>query len=159
MDDKLNKDLTIPSSVETGPVSFAIFKLARAHRAIAANLLRKLGLHPTQEILLMHLLDQDGVVQNELVKRVGFDASTATKMLQRLENEGLLVRKQSSSDKRAMVVHLTAKGKGLKSKLIEMWQELERRSTASLSQEQKTSAIEVLSYVEQSLINTGKSKI
>lgn len=142
---------TTPSIAHMGPVSLSIFRLARAHRALAASLLRRISLYPGQEILLMHLLDRDGLVQTELIQLIGFDASTATKMLQRLECEGFLLRKQSLSDKRAMTVHLTAKGRKLKLKLTEMWKELERISTSSLSEARKKQAVDVLGCIERSI--------
>lgn len=37
------------------PVSFAIFALARTHRALASQMLRGVGLFPGQEIMLLNL--------------------------------------------------------------------------------------------------------
>jgi DNA-binding MarR family transcriptional regulator len=141
----------VPSIAEVGPVSFSIFRLARAHRALAALLLRKIGLHPGQEFLLMHLLDRDGLDQNELVKLIGFDPSTGTKMLQRLESEGFLTRKRSSHDKRAMTVHLTAKGKELRVPLTNMWAELEHGCASAMSDSQKKAAVDMLGRFERSI--------
>ena len=56
----------IPTTADEGPMSYAIFQLARAHRARAAAMLRGMDLHPGQELLLMHLLDRDGQTQSEL---------------------------------------------------------------------------------------------
>ncbi|MFM9662805.1 MarR family transcriptional regulator, partial [Streptomyces scabiei] len=54
----------IPTTAGAGPMSYAIFQLARAHRARAAVLLRAMDLHPGQELLLMQLLDRDGQTQS-----------------------------------------------------------------------------------------------
>lgn len=141
----------LPSMANAGPVSSSVFRLARAHRTLAASLLRTIGLYPGQELLIMHLLDHDGLVQSELVRLIGFDASTATKMLQRLESEGLLIRKQSPRDRRAMTVHLTATGKKLRKPLTEMWQELEVRCASSLSESDKKAAVHVLESIARSI--------
>ena len=140
-----------PSMADIGPVSFSIFRLAKAHRSLAASLLRRIGLHPGQEILMMYLLDRDGLAQAELIKLIGFDASTASKMLQRLESEGFLIRKTSPCDKRAMTVHLTDKGRYLESQLADVWKELERRSVSSLSQSQKETVIDVSGRIVRSI--------
>ena len=44
-----------PPCSDAGPLSHAIFRLARVHRMLAGQLLRRCGLHPGQELLLMHL--------------------------------------------------------------------------------------------------------
>ena len=67
------RSLTVPSCAQGGKLSYAIFTLARAHRSYAAELLRELGLHPGQELLLMQLLDRDGQTQSELLDSVGLD--------------------------------------------------------------------------------------
>jgi len=36
----------IPAAAHGGPISHAIFRVARLHRMIAGNLLRRVGLHP-----------------------------------------------------------------------------------------------------------------
>lgn len=140
-----------PSIAEDAPVGFSIFRLARAHRALVAGMLRKMGLYPGQEILLMHLIDHDGLDQTELVRRIGFDASTATKMLQRLEYEGLVARRRSAQDRRAMTVHLTAKGKKLRTPLTDMWKEVERRCAASLSESQAKAVIRTMECIAKSI--------
>ena len=77
--------LSVPSCAQGGKLSYAIFTLARAHRGYAAELLRELGLHPGQELLLMQLLDRDGQTQSELLDSVGLDHSTVSKSLGRME--------------------------------------------------------------------------
>ena len=91
-------------------MSYAIFQLARAHRARAAAMLREMDLHPGQELLLMHLLDRDGQTQSELLESVGLDHSTVSKSLSRMQDAGLLVREPAEHDRRVMVIHLTDKG-------------------------------------------------
>lgn len=75
-------------------MSYAIFQLARAHRARAAVMLRGMDLHPGQELLLMQLLDRDGQTQSELLESVGLDHSTVSKSLRRMQDAGLLVRER-----------------------------------------------------------------
>ena len=43
-------NLHIPTTFDQGPVSYAIFQLARAHLGFAAGLLRELDLHPVQVV-------------------------------------------------------------------------------------------------------------
>jgi len=47
------------TALRSAPVSAAIFEMARSHRALAARLLRQLGLDPGQEILIMQLSEME----------------------------------------------------------------------------------------------------
>lgn len=127
---------SVPSTASEGPLSYAIFELARAHRGRAAAMLRRLGLHPGQELLLMHLLDRDGQTQSELLDAVGIDHSTVSKSLRRMQDAGLVVRESAAHDRRVMVVHLTEKGRAMREPLAAMWRDLEETSTQHLSAQQ-----------------------
>ena len=126
----------IPTTAGGGPISYAIFQLARAHRARAAALLREMNLHPGQELLLMQLLDRDGQTQSELLESVGLDHSTVSKSLSRMQDAGLLVREPAAHDRRVMVVHLTDKGRAMREPIAAMWQTLEETTARNLSEQQ-----------------------
>ena len=132
----------IPTTAGAGPVSYAIFQLARAHRAHAAALLRAMDLHPGQELLLMHLFDRDGQSQSELLEDLGADHSTISKALRRMQDAGLVVREPAAHDRRVMVVHLTAKGRAMREPIAALWQSLEETSARNLSQQQAESFVE-----------------
>ncbi|MFI6858195.1 MarR family winged helix-turn-helix transcriptional regulator [Streptomyces sp. NPDC050416] len=130
-----------PTTAGEGPMSYAIFQLARAHRARAAAMLREMDLHPGQELLLMQLLDRDGQTQSELLESVGLDHSTVSKSLRRMQDAGLLLREPAEHDRRVMVVHLTDKGRALREPLAAMWRALEEISALNLSTEQAESFV------------------
>ena len=130
-----------PSTAGEGPMSYAIFQLARAHRARASAMLREMELHPGQELLLMQLLDRDGQTQSELLESVGLDHSTVSKSLRRMQDAGLLVREPAEHDRRVMVVHLTDKGRALREPLAAMWRALEETSARNLSAQQAESFV------------------
>ncbi|MFE1839613.1 MarR family winged helix-turn-helix transcriptional regulator [Streptomyces sviceus] len=126
----------VPTTAGAGPMSYAIFQLARAHRASAAAMLREMDLHLGQELLLMQLLDRDGQTQSELLESVGLDQSTVSKSLRRMQDAGLLVREPAEHDRRVLVVHLTDKGRAMREPLAAMWQTLEETSARNLSEQQ-----------------------
>ena len=131
----------IPTTALGGPMSYAIFQLARAHRAYAATLLREMDMHPGQELLLMQLLDRDGQSQSELLESVGLDHSTVSKSLSRMQDAGLLVREPAEHDRRVMVVHLTDKGRAMREPLAAMWRALEETSARNLSAQEAESFV------------------
>ncbi|WP_371659772.1 MarR family winged helix-turn-helix transcriptional regulator [Streptomyces sp. NBC_00280] len=130
-----------PTTAGEGPMSYAIFQLARAHRARAAAMLREMDLHLGQELLLMHLLDRDGQTQSELLESVGLDHSTVSKSLRRMQDAGLLLREPAQHDRRVMVVHLTDKGRAMREPLAAMWRALEETSARNLTAQQAESFV------------------
>ncbi|MFI1699824.1 MarR family winged helix-turn-helix transcriptional regulator [Streptomyces bobili] len=141
----------IPTTAGAGPMSYAIFQLARAHRARAAVLLRAMDLHPGQELLLMQLLDRDGQTQSELLEAVGLDHSTVSKSLRRMQEAGLLVREPAQHDRRVMVVHLTDKGRTMREPIAALWQSLEEISAGGLSEQQTAAFVETAYAITEAI--------
>jgi DNA-binding MarR family transcriptional regulator len=119
------------------PVSFAIFGLARSHRALAAQLLREAGLFPGQEILLMQLWHQDHQSQNSLCRTLRLDHSTVAKSVRRLVDSGLVTCSRSQEDKRVTIVSLTQAGRDFEPKVTEAWSKLENLTIEALNEQEK----------------------
>jgi DNA-binding MarR family transcriptional regulator len=141
----------IPTTAGGGPISYAIFQLARAHRACAAALLREMDLHPGQELLLMQLFDRDGQSQSELLDSVGLDHSTVSKSLSRMQDAGLLVREPAAHDRRVMVVHLTDKGRAMREPIAALWQTLEEATARNLSEQQAESFVDTAYAITEAI--------
>ena len=134
------------------PVSFAIFALARSHRAKAAGMLADIGLFPGQEILLMQLAEKDGKPQKSLCESIGLDHSTVAKSVARLERDGLIERRKCPEDGRISQVHLTARGRETTDAIARVWAELERETIKDLSAEEQKS---LMSAAKKIVSNTA----
>lgn len=141
----------VPGALLDGSVSHAISRVARLHRIAAGRLLRDLGLHPGQEFLMMHLWDSGAVRQSELIKAVGLDPSTVTKMLQRLEQSGHVRRRPDPSDRRASLVEATDASCGLLVEVRGAWGELEGQTVGGLDDAERTELARLLGKVEAAL--------
>ncbi|MFJ8027743.1 MarR family winged helix-turn-helix transcriptional regulator [Streptomyces sp. NPDC096311] len=141
----------LPNSVKAGPISHAIFRVARLHRMLAGQLLRRVGLHPSQELVMMQLWERGPQRQTDLVRMLGSDAATMTRTIQRLENAGFVRRRPSTTDKRATIVEPTAASNALRQEVEQVWQDMENSVAENLTDEQQTEAIEVLRRIEDSL--------
>jgi DNA-binding MarR family transcriptional regulator len=141
----------IPVTAGAGPMSYAIFQLARAHRAHAAALLREMDLRPGQELLLMHLLDRDGQSQSELLESLGVDHSTISKALRRMQDAGLVIREPAAHDRRVMVVHLTDKGRAMRDPIAALWQSLEETSAQNLTRQQVETFVETAYAITEAI--------
>ncbi len=134
-----------------GDLNVKLMRVARAHRTLAASLLSEVGLHPGQEALLMELWDHDGRTQANLAESLGVEPPTVTKMLQRMENADLVDRRPDATDRRAIRVYLTPKGRRLKGRVDKLWAELEARTVAGLSDRQRSTLRSLLNALEGNL--------
>jgi MarR family transcriptional regulator, organic hydroperoxide resistance regulator len=142
-----------PGSAHGGRLSYAIFALARAHRGVAAGMLRDFGLHPGQELLLMQLFDKDGQTQSELLDSVGLDHSTVSKSLRRMQEAGLVTRRPNEHDRRVLNVWLTEQGRELRQPIEAMWAALEEISTRHVDEQAIRSFIATARTIESSITN------
>lgn len=134
-----------------GPVSHLVFSVAKAHRGLAQTLLRDLGLHAGQELMMMTLWENGPQPQSALIALLGLDASTVTRMVQRLEQAGFVRRERSATDGRAMMVASTAAGRALRDKVVEAWTELETRTLRGLDAAEVAELTRLLSKVAGNL--------
>ncbi|MDN3026952.1 MarR family transcriptional regulator [Streptomyces sp. S.PB5] len=144
-------NVRMPASVAAGPLSHAIFRVARLHRMIAGQLLRRIGLHPSQELVMMQLWDHGPQRQTDLVRLLGSDAATMTRTVRRLEQAGFVRRRPCPTDKRATIVEPTAASNALRAEVERAWLDLESATTEGLTPEQQAEAVEVLTRIEESL--------
>lgn len=99
----------------------------------------------------MELWQGDGQTQAELAESLAVEPPTITKMLQRMEAAGLVVRKPHPDDRRAQRVLLTARGKRLQQKVDRLWAQLANKSVAGLSDRQQTALRSMLNTITENL--------
>jgi DNA-binding MarR family transcriptional regulator len=138
-------------TVADAPMSEALFRAARVHRIMAGSLLRDTGLYPGQELLMMQLWERGEQRQADLIKTLGLDPSTVTKMLQRLEQSGFVTRKPSPDDRRAVVVSATRAGQALRDQVRKAWSDLEGVTAAGFTEAEYRQAMQVLARIEANL--------
>ena len=92
------------------------FRLYAASRLVTQAYhpyLTELGLTYPQYLVLLVLWEQDRQPVNDLAKRLHLETNTVTPLLQRMEQQGLVVRKRSKEDGRQVIVSLTETGREL----------------------------------------------
>lgn len=152
------ESVSVPGSEEAvptvadAPMSEALFRAARVHRIMAGSLLRDTGLYTGQELLMMQLWERGEQRQSDLIKTLGLDPSTVTKMLQRLEQSGFVTRKPSANDRRAVVVSATRAGQSLRDRVRQAWRDLEEVTAAGFTEAEYRQAMEVLARIEANLM-------
>ncbi|MEU1404986.1 MarR family transcriptional regulator [Streptomyces sp. NPDC005728] len=132
-------------------MNHAILRVARLHRMLAGQLLRRVGLHPSQELVMMQLWDRGPQRQTDLVRLLGSDAATMTRTIRRLENAGFVRRSPSTTDKRVTIIEPTAASNALRTEVEQVWLDLEASVAEGMTPAQQAQAIEVLGLIEESL--------
>ena len=145
----------VPSAARGGPVSHAIFRLARLHRMFAGQLLRSVGLHPGQELVMMHLWELGPQRQADLVRLIDSDAATMTRTIRRLEQAGFVRRSPSPTDRRASIIEPTAASQALRAQVEEVWTRLEDLVTADMSADEQAAALHTLERLEHNLVQAA----
>ena len=96
---------------------FRLYTASRLLTRVYHPLLSGHGLTYPQYLVLLVLWEKDAQPVNDIAKRLLLETNTVTPLLQRMEKEGVLVRRRSEKDGRQMIVSLTRKGKELQKKL------------------------------------------
>lgn len=65
---------------------------------------------------------------------LGVEIGTVAKMVQRMEKEGLLIRRQDAEDARISRVYLTEKGRSLSEPTLQVWKDIDARLVQGMSQ-------------------------
>ncbi|WP_349899203.1 MarR family winged helix-turn-helix transcriptional regulator [Parafrigoribacterium soli] len=141
-----------PTTAAGGPISHAIFRVARLHKMLVGSLLRETGLYVGQELVMMHLWDHGEQRQIDLVRVLGSDAATMTRTIQRLERAGFVRRRRDPTDARASLIEPTPASRHLHAELEKIWQELERLTVGSLDPAQQQATLASLEALEANLI-------
>lgn len=118
-------------------ISYRLVQVCRAHRKQAAKALERLGLYVGQEMLLMVLWERDGLTQSDFVEALSIEPPTVTKVLARMEKAGWVERRRDPTDARVSRVYLTDRGRALEGPVREVWADLEERTLAGCSPEER----------------------
>lgn len=148
----------VPVAAQAGPVSHAIFRVARLHRMIGGQLLRPLGLHLGQELIMMHLWERGPQRQTDLVDLLDSDAATMARSVKRLEKAGFVRRRPCPQDKRAIIIEPTSASQALRSQVEQIWSELEDATTSALTPHQHAEALRSLQLVEDALARAAAAR-
>jgi MarR family transcriptional regulator for hemolysin len=96
-----------------------LFGTARAWRTKLDQRLRPLGFSQGKWRTLMNLSrGGDKLTQKEIAERMGIEEPTLAGLLNRLESDGWIERRESSNDRRCKIVHLQRRSKAVLEKMF-----------------------------------------
>lgn len=133
--------------------------LFRSINIYLTNMLEPYGLGSGQFPFFMRLLHHDGVSQETLANMLRFDRATITRSLNKLEDQGYVVRKRDPHDKRAYCVYLTENGRRLGPQLLKIGADLNDILLQGFSDEEKAMFLSLVGKAAMNIASeNGKKK-
>lgn len=89
----------------------------------------------TEEMVLLMLVTQDGIEQADLQQKTHKDKTNVTRLLERLEKKGLILRQVSGVSRRQQIAILTDRGAESQQQIAKLIQQFSKQATVNISPE------------------------
>lgn len=117
------------------------------------NEITKIGLTSGQPKVLDYLLKYGEADQKTIAAYCEIERATVGSILLRMEENGLIIRRQKNGNRRSLYVSLTDKGKDAAIKLMDIFQNVEMYATSQLSDDEEKTLCELLNKICNTLQN------
>ncbi|MBQ3691312.1 MAG: MarR family transcriptional regulator [Bacteroidales bacterium] len=101
-------------------ICFRLYSASRLITQAYTPMLTALGITYPQYLVLMVLWEKDNQPVNDIAHRLILETNTVTPLIQRMEKQGLITRKQGDKDKRQQIVSLTQIGKAMEERAYQL---------------------------------------
>lgn len=108
-----------------------------------------------QPKVLDYLKYHDGAVQKEIAAACHIEPATITSVLLRMENKGLIIRKNLNGNRRSLYVYLTDKGRELAQRIEAEFDIIEKKALNGFSAEEKEMLNLFLTRIHENLHQKG----
>jgi MarR family transcriptional regulator for hemolysin len=116
--------------------------------------LRPLGFSRSKWLIFLHLSREDGLTHSALAERIGIEPATLVRLIDKMEIEGVVMRKASEIDRRIKHLHLTPTGietaKRVKAQAID----LRKKLLSEIDPQQLEITLNTLSLIRKKLEST-----
>jgi DNA-binding MarR family transcriptional regulator len=139
------------SSGELRDTDFLLAQVCRLHHGRAHALLDQIGLYRGQPPLLDILYEHEGQKYTDLAARLGVAPATVTKMLQRMEKAGFVIRQADAEDQRVSRAYLTDAGRDIRSEMHSLLGRLAEETFAGFTTEERLVTRGLLERIKENL--------
>lgn len=119
-------------------------RASKLMRGAADDAMSRHGVRVGQNMVLEMLWDTDGLTPSELAERLQVSTPTVVKSATRMEATGLVARRRDETDRRLVRLFLTDRGRAVQTDIKAVRDELERRATATLTDDEQRHLISAL---------------
>ena len=114
-------------------VGFVVNNTAKLfQRSLDLELRKNVGVTLSQWRVVSALVLQPGMTQKEIADKMGIEGATLVPVIDKMEKEGLLKRKQGSSDRRVNRIYLTSKADSLWESMTNCALKIRKSSTKNI---------------------------
>ena len=140
----------------TNEFGLLLFGTARAWRTRLDQRLRPLGLTQGKWRTLIHLSQGgDKLTQKEIAERMGIEEPTLAGLLDRLQEDGWIERRESSSDRRCKIVHLQRRSKAVLDEIFDTAHGLRHELMEDVPPDDLEACVRVLRHIREKAESPG----
>lgn len=125
--------------------------LARLFTQALGQALQPLDVAVAQFMVLLELWREDGLTQRDLLLRLDVEQGTMTSTLNRMERDGLIVRRPHPRDGRAQTIHATAQARRLQTTSIDAARSVNQAACAALTRREQKMMVDLMTRVIMTL--------
>ena len=130
---------------------FLVSDVARLLRTEFDRRVRDFGLTRSQWLALTRIYRQPGCTQSELAETMEMEKGSAGRLIDRLEDNGFVVREADPADRRVRRIHLTPKAEAIERSMRTIALETIHEALSDLDEAEHDKAVEVLITVKARL--------
>lgn len=145
----------MPPPVEPESLDFLLAQVCHLHYTRAHALLEAIGLYRGQPPVLRALWEQEGQTHTELARRLRVAPATVTRMIQRMEKAGFVVRRADPNDQRVSRVYLTEAGRTVRADVQAVWQAMDDETFAGFNAAERDQLRQLLTRVRANLLRAS----
>ena len=137
------------------------YLLMKSHAMLSRNILskaNKIGLTPGQPKILDFLLKFGEADQKTIAAYCEIEPATVGSILLRMEENGLVLRRQKNGNRRSLYVSLTEKGKISAENLMNIFDEAEKMAVSNMTDEEIKALKEMLCKLCDTIKLNNESK-
>ncbi len=143
----------MPSLPLNNNIIYLVSSFAHHFTRLLTLSFQKQGIAVTAEqfAILVLLSQQDGLPQQEISKRLERDKTTITRVLINLKKQGLIRQQGDTADSRAKRVFLTAQGKRLQARALEVAGDLYTYVLAGINEKEIRQGVRLLQEMNDTI--------
>jgi DNA-binding MarR family transcriptional regulator len=137
---------------ESNTLNRLMWQVCRLHHGRASTRLEALGLYRGQPPLLHIVAHNEGLSHSDIAARMHVSPATVSKMISRMEKNGILLTRQDTVDQRVSRVYLNEGGRALLRASEEQMQQLEAEAFAGFEPAERELVRDYLARVRDNLL-------
>ncbi len=130
-------------------------RASKLMRAATDDAMSRHGVRVGQNVALEVLWETNGLTPGELAERLHVATPTVVKSATRMARSGLITRRRDAGDARLVRIYLTDQALSVRKAVEDSRDQLERRATASLTEDERACLMKALKKIIEEFARSG----